>query len=280
MKSLAIALLLLVPPAAGQSSVQPQVVPGLTGAAAQQAAGPAADHFLTLRRSQASSGLAAQLHTDWGVNFPNSASQGLHATQSVLATGTRTTTGGDYVYAPTAIPAGGACMEMTTAYTPSGPSLWAWDWCGGRDRVGKLTRMDSTFLSTYTTTVNGQSAYRVDIHRTNASNNTWTAYLFNVRTNVWDTYYTSSGTYDLPQFSFGWNMFEIYTTSGAYCSTFAGRRFESSSVEVFANNAWTPATPANSRPTHRTIPPGTAYDCPSLTFTLVHANDHWTAQVR
>lgn len=274
MRSLAIALLLLVPPAVGQS----QVVPGLTGVAAQQAAEPAADHFLALRRSQALA--AAQLHTDWGINFPNSASQGLHATQSVLATGTRTTSGGDYVYAPTAIPAGGACMEMTTAYTPSGPDLWAWDWCGGRDRVGKLTRMDSTFLSTYTSTVNGQSAYRVDIHRTNASNNTWTAYLFNVRTNVWDTYYTSSGTYDLPQFAFGWNMFEIYTTSGAYCSTFAGRTFESSSVQVLANNAWTPAGTANSRPTHRTIPPGSAYDCPSLTFTLLHPNDHWTAQVR
>jgi hypothetical protein len=37
------------------------------------------------------------------------------------------TTKSDYVYAPTAIRAGGACMEMTTAYTPSGPSLWAWD---------------------------------------------------------------------------------------------------------------------------------------------------------
>lgn len=74
-------------------------------------------------------------------------SQGLQATHAVLNV---TTTGGDFVYAPTALPPGGACTEMTTAYTPSGPKLWAWDWCGGRDTIGKIVNMDAAFQSTYT----------------------------------------------------------------------------------------------------------------------------------
>ncbi len=128
---------------------------------------------------------------------------------------------------------------MTTAYTPSGPDLWAWDWCGGRDDVGKLTPMNAAFLATYTTTVNGRPAYSMDEHKTSTTANTWTVYLYNYQTHVWDTYFTSTGVYDLPQFAFGWNMFEIYTSvnpatgAGYYCQDLTGRAFESSAVQVF-----------------------------------------------
>jgi hypothetical protein len=266
------------------------VVPGLTGAAASQAAGSAADRFRQLKdeRSRAAApdaaaAPAAQLHTDWGVNLPSNLSQGLHATQSVLSGSGTTTSGGDYVYAPTALPGGGACIEMTTAYTPSGPDLWAWDWCGGRDTVGKLTPMNATFLATYTTTVNGRAAYSLDEHRTSTTANTWTAYLYNYQTHVWDTYFTSSGTYDLPQFSFGWNMFEVYTTvnpatgAGYYCQNLNGRVIESSSVQVMVGSTWTPATPANT--SAGTPPAGSRLDCPSLSFTVAHPNDDWRAQI-
>jgi hypothetical protein len=253
------------------------VVPGVTGAAARQQAGAAATRFLQMRTRQAV--VAAQLHTDWGLNLPNGASAGLHATQSVITTGATTTTGGDYVYAPTAIPAGGACIEMTTAYTPTGPYLWAWDWCGGRDGVGKLTPMNAAFLSTYTSTVNGHAAYQLDVHKTSSTANTWTAYLYNVQTKAWDTYFTSTGTYDLPQFPFGWDMFEIYTTSGSYCHDLTGQAFDSSAIQVYANNAWAPADTTNAQTTSRTIPSGSAYDCPQLTFSVPHPNDHWVAQI-
>jgi hypothetical protein len=260
--------------AAAPAAAGSGVVPGLTGDAARQRAGQAATRFREMRVSSS----LAELHTDWGVNFPNGSSQGLHATQSVVTTG-QPTTGGDYVYAPTAIPAGGACIEITTAYTPSGPDLWAWDWCGGRDGVGKLTPMDASFRSTYTTTVDGHAAYQLDEHRTSTTANTWTAYLYNYKTAAWDTFFTSSGTYDLPQFPFGWDMFEIYTASGSYCHDMAGQLFDSSAVQVLAGTTWTPASPANSRPTQPTIPPGSAYDCPALTFSMVHPNDHWTARI-
>jgi hypothetical protein len=261
------------------------VVPGLTGPSARAAVGSAADRFQQLteqRTGSAALAPAAQLHTDWGVNMANSQSQGLHATQSVL-TGTSPISGGDYVYAPTALPPGGACIEMTTAYTPSGPDLWAWDWCGGRDTVGKLTAMNASFLATYTTTVNGRTTYSLDEHRTSTTANTWTAYLYNYQTHVWDTYFTSSGTYDLPQFAFGWNMFEIYTTvnpatgAGYYCHDLNGRSFESSGVQVMSGSTWVPVTPSNSTAPAPT--PGSRLDCPSLTFTMVHPNDDWLAQI-
>ncbi|WP_051367269.1 carbohydrate-binding protein [Hamadaea tsunoensis] len=270
------------PAARGATAPIGGVVPGLTGAAAQQAAGAAAAQFKASRLAKASLA-AAQLHTTWGVDLPNSASAGLHATQSVL-TGI-TTTGGDYVYAPTAIPASGACIEMTTAYTPSGSKLWAWDWCGGRDGVGKIVNLDASFLATYTTTVNGRAAYSLDEHRTSTTANTWTAYLYNYQTHVWDAFFTSSGTYDLPQFPFGWNMFEIYTSvnpatgAGYYCKDVAGKVFESSSVQVLAGATWVAAAPGNSQVDPAGTPSGSAYDCPSLSFTLAHANDHWTAQL-
>ena len=60
---------------------------------------------------------------EWGIRMPFSGgSLGMRALQSVVVGAGTTTTGGDFVYAPTAIPAGGACIEMTTAYTPSGPA--------------------------------------------------------------------------------------------------------------------------------------------------------------
>ncbi|GAA4245082.1 carbohydrate-binding protein [Dactylosporangium darangshiense] len=282
----------LARPAADGGGLAPigGTVPGLTGESARAAGGAAVEHFAGTRRQQSVQARsaqiqAAQLHTDWGVNLPSATTQGLHATQSVLDSAPTTTTGGDYVYAPTALPGGNACIEMTTAYTPTGPYLWAWDWCGGRDGVGKLTPMDATFLATYTTTVNGRRAYSMDEHKTSTTANTWTAYLYNYVTHAWDTYFTSSGTFDLPQFNFGWNMFEIYTSvnpstgAGYYCQTFAGRGFESSAVQVYAGGAWVAATSANTSTTHRTIPSGSAYDCPALTFSMLNPNDHWLAQI-
>jgi hypothetical protein len=267
------------------------VVPGLTGSAARQAAGTAADRFrqVTGERLRAAAdrpraGSDAVLHTDWGITMRNGTSQGIQADQSVVP-GAAPTSGGDYVYAPTALPASGACIEMTTAYTPSGPLLWAWDWCGGRDGVGKAVPMDAAFLATYTTTVNGHPSYSLDEHRTSAASNTWTSYLYNYRTHVWDTFFTSSGTFDIPQYPFGWDMFEIYTSvnpstgAGYYCRDMAGRTFESSGIRLLAGSTWTPAAPGNSAPDSNPAPPGSAFDCPSLALALAHPNDDWTARV-
>jgi hypothetical protein len=277
-------------------------VPGLTGAAAERAAGAAATRFRSMatdrgrqmRAAAAGTGIdragraalaADDLHTAWGTAFAQPTGKGLKATHSVFTGAAAVTHGGDVVYAPTSLPSGGACMEMTTAYTSGGPVLWAWDWCGGNAGVGKLVNIDAGFLTTYTTTVNGQAAYSTDIHQTNPTSNTWSSYLYNYQTHAWDVFYTSSGTYDLGDKGFGWDMFEIYSTRNPatnaawYCSSMAGERFEASSIQINLNSTWSAATSANSYSYGDPPPPGSQFDCPALTFTMVHANDDWTAQI-
>ena len=260
-----------VPPAAAS-----EVVPGITGPAALRAAGDAAAHFRDLTASRIAR--AADLHDAWGIFFSDNASTGLQATHTVLDV---TTTGGDYVYAPTALPPGNACIEMTTAYTPAGPKLWAWDWCGGRDTIGKIVDMDATFQATYTTVVNGRRVYTMDEHRTSTTANTWTTYLRNYRTGAWDVFYTSTGQKDIPGST--WDFFEIYTTvnpstgAGYYCRDLTGKVIEATDVKVQQGGTWVAASPANS--SLASPIPGSRFDCPSLTFSVTHANDAWRAQV-
>lgn len=283
------------------------VVPGLTGSAAQAEVGSAAAHFREATRhrldkagqtSSAAGGTGTavshaasdatsygQLHNDWGVDVANSTrATGLFAMQSVVPNA-RALSGGDYVYAPTAIPAGGACIEVTTAYYGGGAVVWAWDWCGGRDGPLKIVRIDSSFLSTYTTTVNGHPAYALEEHRTDASSNTWTAYLYNYSSQAWETFYTSSGSFDIPQYSFGWNIFEIYssvnqsTGQGYYCGDMAGQTFESSGSEILIDGNWTAVTGSNSYLSRSRSASGRDYDCSGLSFNVVNANDHWTAKI-
>jgi hypothetical protein len=239
-------------------------VPGLTGNAAEWAAGDAAVRFRSLVAERATrlsggvggSGAAAtptaenDLHIGWGTAFAQPNGTGLRATHTVFTGAAAVTPGSDVVYAPTALAPGGACMEMTTAYTSRGPLLWAWDWCGGNAGVGKLVTVDADFLNTYTTTVNGQAACSTEVRQTNASNNTWSSYLYNYRTQVWDLFYTSSGTFDLSDRGYGWDIFEIYSTRNPttatawYCSSMAGQRFEASSIEVNLRGHGRPPAPA------------------------------------
>lgn len=251
-------------------------VPGRTGAAAVAAAGPAADRFRAARLGASAGGAqpAATLHTDWGVFLPDSMSSGLQATQSVLP-GVTTQGSNDWLYAPTAKSANNSCIELTTAYTPTGPKLWAWDWCGP-DTVGKLVNLDSNFMSTYTTTVNGLPAYSMNESLTNAGTNAWTVSLFNYRTHAWDTFYSKSGTEDL-NFPFGWNTYEVYTDNGFFCTATAGKAIESSDIRVFANGAWTPATPTTA-PLSSNPPPGSSFRCPSLRFAVVTPDSDWIAR--
>jgi hypothetical protein len=265
-------------------------VPGLTGAAAQRSVSAAADRFRALTPQRVAAARAAnaaapdavvqpdELHTAWGIFFRDTAGSGLQATHSVY---NLTTHGDDFLYAPTALPPGGACTEMTTAYTPSGPRLWAWDWCGGRDTVGKVVNIDSSFLNTYTTSLNGAPAYTMRETQTSTSNNAWTVYLFNYTTQAWDTFYATSGTKDIPGSS--WDFFEVYTTvdastgAGYYCADGNGKAFEASGVQVTQNGAWTAANSSNS--SLDSPPSGSTFDCPSLRFSIVHANDHWVGKI-
>jgi hypothetical protein len=273
-----------------QAPISGTAVRGLTGRAARDAAGDAGVKFkeVTLDRvAAADDGVSALdwLHADWGVFVPHTSGTGLQVTQSVVP-GAAATRGNDYVYSPTAIPPGKACMEIVTSYGPGGPAVWAWDWCGGRSGVGKSVPIDASFLATYTATVNGRPAYTVDQHRTDAGTNSWTSYLYNYTTHAWDPFFTSAGTWDLEgSFSFGWNMFEVYsnvepsTGVGYYCTDFAGQSFESTGAKVLTDGAWVPVTASNSFLTSDPPPDGGALNCPALDLGLTHANDAWIGAI-
>lgn len=263
-------------------------VPGRTGAAARVGNGAAIAAFrgarADLRRAVGRAGgrrgvaPADQLHNWWGF-FPPSSSGVLtqHSVFSSPGVG-----GGDFVYAPTMKPPSGSCIEVVTADSSGGPELWAWDWCNGVT-VGKSVAIDSSFVGTYTTTVDGLPTYSLDEVRTSTSPNTWTAYLYNYTTGAWDTFYTSSGS-DQSGLDFGWDMFEVYTSTNAstgngyFCGDLAGKQFNSTGIQLYLNGAWVGANSSNA-PLSGPVPSGSQFRCPGLSFNLVHADDHWHASL-
>lgn len=262
------------------------VVPGLTGDAAKAAAGPAADRFLQLRREQAGKTprIAAQKHTFWGPEPQlSSGADGLVVTHSVTPN-LRISNQADVVYAPTVKPTGHSCIEVVTAYgLGQAAQVWAWDWCKSVSPA-KVVPIDSSFLASYTSTVNGHPAYTVQEVRTNSGANSWTASLYNVKTGAWDSLFTQSGS-DQSSLDEGWDIFELYSTrdpatgNAYYCADARGAVFESSSLKLRIGGQWTAATPSNSplRPTANPRPAD--YDCSTLRFEVPSPNSNWRVTV-
>jgi hypothetical protein len=279
-----VAVLALAVPAAATAG---GTVPGLTGDAAKAAAGPAADRFLQIRREQAGRSApraAAQRHTFWGPEPQlTTGADGLVVTQSVVP-GLRISNRSDVVYAPTMKPTGHSCVEVVTAYgLGQAAQVWAWDWCRSV-APAKVVPIDSAFLSSYTSTVNGHPAYTVQEVRTNTTANGWTASLYNVKTGAWDTLFTQSGS-DQSSLDEGWDIFELYSTrnpstgNAYYCADARGAVFESSSLKLRVAGQWVAASPTNSplRPTANPRPAD--YDCSTLRFEVPSPNSNWRVTV-
>ncbi|WP_051367044.1 hypothetical protein [Hamadaea tsunoensis] len=260
-----------------------QVVGALRGPAAVAAAGDAADAFreVNQQRRQAAQGGAtinAQLHNWWGV-FPSSAWTGMTATHTLNQT-FRLSNSADYLYTPTMKPPHGSCIEVVTVHTRTYAQVWAWDWCGSVAPAVTMT-INSTFLAKYGTTVNGRPSYTVRVQQTNAAANTWTATLYNYSTKAWDTMFTSSGS-DQSGWAQGWDMYEFYSNVKTNGHTYvcddisaAGVAFEGSSITVLSGGSWIPVAAANSTWMPSASPNPSAYDCPTLSLNIVHANDDW-----
>jgi hypothetical protein len=287
-------------PSLANAPVSGRLVSGAVfGSAARNAAGQAATGFvqahqsmLDASRSAAGSATApgsvtsqaSQLHDWWG-SFPDTNSgTGVIATQSVSST-LRLSNGNDILYAPTMKPADGSCIEVVTVHTTSTPQVWAWDWCGSVAPAAEVN-VNSGFLSKYTTTVNGRSAYTTAEVQTDASTNTWTAYLYDYATQAWDTLFTSSGT-DQSGLSYGWDMFEFYSTvnSGTgetyVCSDLqkSGTSIESSSIQIDSGGTWSPAGPGDSAWMPSASPNPSSYKCPDMQFDIVANDSDWLVDV-
>lgn len=263
------------------------VVPGLTGAAEQRQVGPAAAAFRaehaaasgTAKKAVVASTItpyATTIHSAWGI-FPGSnADTGMMADQSIVPT--LTLSGQEFLYAPTLKAPDGSCAELTTAYTPSGAYLWAWDWCVSID-AAKTVPLNASFVSTYTTIVNGHPAYAMYEAQSSAATNTWSIYLYNYTTHAYDLFYRQSGT-DQSGAPEGWDVFEVYTTpattgaNGPYCSKIAGDTFESSHIQIYYSGGWHAATASNA-PGLQPLPSGSSLGCSSLKFSVPTADSDW-----
>lgn len=197
------------------------------------------------------SGWDGAQHLTWGVTMKGTGVAGGVTTQTVNPNGRlQNPSDPDTVYAPTFLPnAKQGCIEVTTWYNAGSAQIGAWNWCDPKGAYGFQAGVpiDQNFLGTYT---NGDSAYRVWQQQTDASSNTWTAYLYNYKTQAWDSLFTSSGTSGLANYpaGFGWNMWEVYTNynastgQGWYCGDFTPQRWTSRDLSLLPpGGSWTKA---------------------------------------
>jgi hypothetical protein len=284
-----------IPPADAPHSAV--VVPGITGAAARENDPPmsAARRFAELSSAgQASqqagaapragtvtpalSSWSGAFHGYWGI-FPNQTIYGAQATQSLNPSLKAPTTGSQFIYAPTMDPSGIDTIEMSTIYDGGGNYIGAWDWGSSSPGFDKTAAINSSFLATYATEVSGRYFYSLQNVQTDATTNTWTAYLYNYTAKAWDTFYSSSDTGKLSNSGGGWNMDEVYTDydssthEGDYCTSTYGDLFESTGLQyqLSAGGAWTAATTANSTP-NLAYPRGADLGCANLDYALPTEN--------
>ncbi|HEX4226440.1 MAG TPA: hypothetical protein VHZ97_29020 [Pseudonocardiaceae bacterium] len=232
-----------------------------------------AAHAGLLPRSARTPAIAAQtIHPAQGTAFVNEGNnQGAFAVQSV-STALHPTNGGTTIYTPTMYPAGGSCIEVTTVYTTDTQAVEAWDWCNNIDFEASVP-INSAFLSKYT---NGTGSYTVQIARTNASNNTWTAYLYDYSTSAYDTFYTSSGSTQAGDT--GWDVNELYSNvqsngQSYACKDMANLTFTANNIQVNLGGTWTAASPSNSDTEFDQ--PASAFDCPAMKYQMINKYNHW-----
>jgi hypothetical protein len=290
------------PAPAGPSPYAPHsktVVPGITGAAARRADPPmsatkrwaelnAASHRAASHKTAAAGTIKPSLsswsgadHNYWGA-FPSQTVYGAQATQSLNPDTVLSSSSKDIIYSPTLDPSGLTCIEMSTIYFSGGDQVGAWNWCATSPGFAKVTAINASFLSTYTTTIDGQPFYSVQDVQTNPTTNSWTSYLYNYSTKAWDTFYTSANTSKLSNSGGGWDMNEVYTyyntstDEGSYCTQSYGANWETVNLQyqLSTGGSWVAATPS-----HNTMnvayPSGEQVGCGDASYWLPTANSNW-----
>lgn len=128
------------------------------------------------------------------------------------------------LFAPTTRGTNGACIEVGTAYTASPGStstnveVYAFDFCmTGGPNWGKRVAVTQDFIDTYAgATAHGQRAYALAVYTNDTTitgSSPWRAELYNFKTQQWEEFYTSRGSfaaYD-PR---GWSIFETWYQPG------------------------------------------------------------------
>lgn len=212
------------------------------------------------------------IHEYLGTSF-DSTTVGAQATQSV-STKIKPADPGTTLYTPTMYPSGNSCIEMSTAYFHTSQVVAAWDWCQAITFVAQVT-INKAFMKTYTKHKN----YSEQIVQTNKAKNTWTAYLYNYKTDNWETFYSQSGQ-GQTGLSEGWDLYELYSNiqgdgQSYACTDLEGRRVEAKNIMVGVNGTLVPADATNAG--HGYDVPLSQFQCSSLTYNMITPYSHWKA---
>lgn len=278
------------PVPAPDGPVSGRSVPALRGAAAVAAAPRGAERSSAARAVAGATGKSAgvqnitpwtgALHTVWGA-FPTVVSVGAQANHTVRPDLRISASDPDVIYAPTLLPSGKSCIEVTTFYWQGGNGVGAWDWCAANPGFAAVAWIDANFVNTYTVPFNGLRSYTVRDVQTNATTNSWTAYLYNFTTSSWDALFTSADPAKLTNGGGGWDMFEVYTDynpatgEGYYCTETYGTMWWATGIQIKVGSTWQALTPSNSDVTPVGNVHSTDFGCYSLSFTLQNPNNNW-----
>jgi hypothetical protein len=232
-------------------------------------------HRLLAQKGSNGSGIqSSAFHAYVGTSFKNLPDlNGAQATQSVSPR-IKPADPGTTLYTPTMYPAGGSCIEVSTAYFHSTQVVAAWDWCVQIRFVVQI-RIDRAFMRTYTVDKN----YAVQIVKTKSNPNTWKAYLYNYKKDRWQTMFTQFGTSQVGLVQ-GWDLYELYSdlmgNGQSYaCVDLKGKRIESQDIQVRLGSTWEIADASNAGDDYDV--PLSEFHCKSLSYQMITPFSHWKA---
>jgi hypothetical protein len=217
------------------------------------------------------------IHPSDGTSF-NASDSGSQASQSVslkIHVGNQGTT----LYTPTTYPSAGgtpgSCIEMSTAYFYGKQVVAAWDWCKAINFVAEV-KIDKAFMKTYTK----KHYYSTQIIQTNASNNTWTSYLYNYKTKTWQQFFQQNGTGQIGAGYQGWDVYELYSeldgNGQSYaCADLQGKRVAAKGIMVGVNGTLVPADSTNAGQAYDH--PNSDFHCNSFSYNMINPLNHWKA---
>ncbi|MBI2407586.1 MAG: hypothetical protein HYV19_04720 [Gemmatimonadetes bacterium] len=164
------------------------------------------------------------------------------------------------VYAPTLLPGGGSCIELTTIHwnrhdwgSQMNHGLGAWDWCHGGQFV-KTAPFDQWFKDRYARIYYDEwmqprlKYYAVVVADNPAgspsSEDTWRVYLYNFSAGIYQQWVSLTGVGEKPN---GWSMHESMRMQGYYngggCTTLPTIRTLAQNV-LRPDGTWVPPTAA------------------------------------
>jgi hypothetical protein len=133
-----------------------------------------------------------------------------------------------YVYAPTMMPPGGTCIEVTQVYrrlwggATTGKYFGLWDWCDSNPRFVVLDAQVTSWTNQYVRTYQGKPMYAVSIVTVNSGSTMgqcWYGLIYDFNAGGWVQRLQSCGMPLHGWGNTGWTMWESHHLTSGTCPT-------------------------------------------------------------